>query len=111
MYTIMHVCLFVCMYVYIYIYIYTYIHTHTYGRDARRQARDLLQAVAGVPSEVCPWCLRRLGLFSTCINMLLTNNSPQAKHAEGKWVLRAPCILENLFFSAQPGSKTSFADP
>ena len=44
------------MYVYIYIYIYDI------GGCGR--------AVIGVP-----WCLRRLGLFSTCLHML-TNKSP-----------------------------------
>ena len=34
-------------------------------------------AIIGVP-----WCLRRLRLFSTLWNMLLTNTSPRAKHAE-----------------------------
>ena len=35
------------------------------------------RAIIGVP-----WCLRRLSIFSNCLNMLLTNKSPQAKHAE-----------------------------
>ena len=34
-------------------------------------------AIAGVP-----WCLTRLSLFSTSLNMLLTNKPPQAKSAE-----------------------------
>ena len=35
------------------------------------------RAIIGVPR-----CLRGLRLFSTCLNMILTNTSPQAKHAE-----------------------------
>ena len=43
----------------------------------RKQSGSCTCAIIGVP-----WCLRQLSLFSIRLSTVLTNNSPQAKHAE-----------------------------
>ena len=66
------------MYIYIYIYIHVYICIPTYMyKSSCDKSGNCRCALIGVP-----WCLRRLSLFSPCLNMSLTNTSPQAKHAK-----------------------------
>ena len=67
--------MYVCMCIYIYIYIY--IIEHREGEREIETSRSCRCAIMGVP-----WCLRMLSLFSTRLKMRLTNESPQAKHAE-----------------------------
>ena len=70
-------------------------HQAAYANGARvphavgQVPAEVFAGVAMVLSGSCrcaiigvPWCLRRLSLFSTFISILMTNNSPQAKHAE-----------------------------
>ena len=75
---------YVCnLYVIIYIHIYVHIYVHTYSchgvpsSGEGERSGSCRCAIIGVP-----WCLRRLSLLSTCLNMSPINTPPKAKRAE-----------------------------